>query len=67
MEFETIKTKLYRIDAEFMFDLARCHDVYRLACLIDRQKKQLALLLTDATELVQELERGRDASGQNVL
>jgi hypothetical protein len=59
MEFEILIANLRRIKAEMDFDLARCHDVYRLAHLLDMHHREIGKLSDEADELVRELERGR--------
>ncbi|MHA2063930.1 MAG: hypothetical protein ACXABY_06050 [Candidatus Thorarchaeota archaeon] len=59
MDFETLVNKLHRKKAEFEYELARCHDVCRLAHLVNLHVKELELIRADADELVRELERGR--------
>lgn len=61
MEFETLIAKARRIKAEFCDNLARCHDVYRLAHLLDLHHKEVGMLSDLADELVRELEEIQDA------
>lgn len=60
MEFETLIAKLRRVKAEFGVNLARCHDVYRLAHLVNIHMNELGVIRAEADKLVQELERSQD-------
>lgn len=57
MDFDTLKNKIYRKKAEFDYNLAHCHDVYRLAHLMNIHIRELDILKADADEMVSELER----------
>jgi hypothetical protein len=62
VDFETLIAKTRRVKAEFEVNLARCHDVYRLAHLLDMHHHEIGHLCDQADELVRELERCQDGA-----
>jgi hypothetical protein len=59
--FDTLIAKARRVKAEFCDNLARCHDVYRLAHLLDMHHHEIGHLVDLADELVRELEEIQNA------
>jgi hypothetical protein len=57
--FTDLLANLRRLQAETDFEIARCHDPYRLVHIISQFKLRLSLIEGEAQMMVQELEDER--------